>query len=165
MDSCSGKVKKLRKGRMVFEASGKNIRRMVLLAFLAQAFVAGAQTNIAPTGTASASSSQSGNGPANAIDNNTGTRWCAVNGNASQWLAVDLGANYSLCGTQVMWQNTAVYKYKVEVSTNNSTWTQVVNQTGNPASKQTFTDYFTAATGRYVRITATGLPSVMGKHL
>ena len=159
MDSCFGKVNTLKKGCMTFGSLSKNLRRMVLFAFLVQAFVAGAQTNMALTGTASSSSSQSGNGPANAIDNNTGTRWSASSGNANEWLKIDFGANYSICSTQVMWQYKAVYKYKIEISTDNSTWTQVVNQTTNSSSKQTFSDAFAAFIGRYVRITATGLPS------
>lgn len=95
----------------------------------------------------------------NAIDGSTSSLWTANTSNPNEWLMVDLGSTSTICCTEVMWQNTGVYKYKVEVSNDNASWTQVVNQTGNSASKQTFTDYFTQTTGRYVRITATGLPS------
>jgi len=58
-----------------------------------------------------------------------------------------------------MWQtNGVVYKYKIEVSSNGSTWTQVVDKTNNTSTNQTQIDTFSAS-GRYVRITVTGLQS------
>jgi hypothetical protein len=109
--------------------------------------------------TASASSSEASNPTARGNDGSTSTRWCANNGNLNHWWKVDLGANYNLTSSQVMWEfNNRVYKYRVEVSTNNSTWTTVVNKTNNTSTAQTQTDTF-SATARYVRITVTGLQS------
>ena len=48
-----------------------------------------AQTNLALNKTVTASSVQSGNGYANAVDSNTGTRWCASDGTVPQWLMVE----------------------------------------------------------------------------
>jgi hypothetical protein len=127
-----------------------------LVAFLV--FQSFGQTNVAINKTVTVSSVQTGNGAANAVDNNTGTRWCANGGTVPQWVMVDLGGNYSITGSEVMWEKTGVYKYKVETSSDNSTWTQRIDRTGNTGSQQTFTDPF-STTARYVRITATGIPS------
>jgi hypothetical protein len=71
---------------------------------------------------------------------------------------VDLGASHALTGSEVMWEFARNYKYKVEVSTDNATWTLVVDKTATTGTAQTQTDNFTA-TARYVRITVTGLPT------
>lgn len=89
-------------------------------------------------------------------DGNTSTLWCANDGNTNHWWKVDLDASKSITSTQVNWEATAVYKYKIEVSTDNTNWTLKVDKTGNTSSAQTQTDNFTA-TARYVRITVTGL--------
>jgi hypothetical protein len=115
-------------------------------------------SNLALGKTASADSSQSGNAASAGNDGSTTTRWCANDGNLNHWWKVDLGSSYSLKSTEVDWEMTKVYKYKIEVSSDNSTWTMAVNQTNNTASVSISKDTF-AATGRYVRITVTGLPS------
>jgi PKD repeat protein len=115
-------------------------------------------TNLALKKPATADSSQWGRSPAYGNDGNTATRWCAANGNLNHWWKVDLGAIYSLTGTEVMWEFARNYKYKVEVSTDNISWTLVVDKTKNTSSAQTQKDNFTA-TARYIRITVTGLPS------
>jgi PKD repeat protein/Leucine-rich repeat (LRR) protein len=117
-----------------------------------------AQTNVALSKPVTVSTVQSGNIASNAVDGNTSTRWCASSGSAPQWLMVDLGGSYSISRTEVMWEMTAAYKYKIETSSDNSTWTQRVDRTANTTSQQTFIDNF-SVTARYVRITATGLPS------
>jgi hypothetical protein len=108
--------------------------------------------------TASADSSEAANPAANGNDGNTGTRWCAADGNANHWWKVDLGASYALTGSEVMWEFARNYKYKVEVSTDNTTWTMASDKTASTNAAQTQTDSF-SATARYVRITATGLPT------
>lgn len=123
--------------------------------FVFQAFT---QTNIALNKTVTVSSVQSGNTAANAVDGNTGTRWCAVNGNVPQWLEVDLGAVYSITNSEVMWERNAVYKYQIETSVDQNNWTLKVDKNQNTNSQQTFYDQF-SATARYIKITATGLPS------
>jgi len=115
-----------------------------------------AATNIAQGKTASADSSETANPVARGNDGSTTTRWCAANGNTGHWWKVDLGASYALSGSEVMWEFARNYKYRVEVSSNNSTWTTVVNKTANTSTAQTQNDPFTA-TARYVRITVTGL--------
>jgi len=118
-------------------------------------------TNLAlnKTATASGEETSKGNTAAKGNDGNTSTRWCAANGNTGQWWKVDLGQNYSLTGTEVMWEFSGrVYKYKIEVSTDNTNWTLVVDRTNNTSTAQTQSHSF-SATARYVRITVTGLPA------
>lgn len=115
-------------------------------------------TNLALNKPATASSEETskGNTAAKGNDGSTSTRWCAANGNTGQWWKVDLGQNYSLTGAEVMWEFSRVYKYKIEVSTDNTNWTLVVDRTNNTSNAQTQTHSF-SATARYVRITVTGL--------
>jgi hypothetical protein len=113
--------------------------------------------NLAQGKTASADSSQTANPAANGNDGNTSTRWCANDANANHWWKVDLGASYALTGSQVMWEFAKNYKYKVEVSTDNTTWTMASDKTASTNAAQTQTDSF-SVTARYVRITVTTLP-------
>jgi len=111
--------------------------------------------NIAVGKTAS-SDSQQGNNPVQAgNDGNNDTRWCAIDGNAGHWWKVDLGENHSITGTEIYWEHESTYQYKIETSTDNSTWKIVANKTSNSISAQTMDDSF-SETGRYVRITITG---------
>jgi len=133
------------------------LRNTVIILFLFTLSAFG-QTNLALNKTVTASSTQSGNVNANAVDGNTGTRWCATDGTVPQWIKVDLGASYNLTSTEVMWEKTGAYKYKVETSPDNTVWTLRIDRTANTLSQQTFTDPF-SATARYVRITATAIPA------
>ncbi|HEY9061342.1 MAG TPA: discoidin domain-containing protein [Pseudobacteroides sp.] len=114
--------------------------------------------NIAVGKPASADSNQSiSNGTAQGNDNDGGTRWCAADSNLNHWWKVDLGGIYQLTGTQVVWEfGGRVYKYKIEVSNNDSSWTTVVDKGGNQSTLQAQSDNFNAS-GRYVRLTVTGL--------
>ena len=107
---------------------------------------------------ASADSSQSGHPASDGNDENVVTRWCANDGNTGHWWEVDLGGVYNLTGTVVYWEASGAYQYRIDVSTNNSSWVTVVNQTANTTPAGLMDDEFSAS-ARYVRITATGLPS------
>ena len=108
-------------------------------------------------GRASFASSQQAEHPTqNGNDGNSATRWCAENGSILQWWEVDLGAVAVITNTRVLWEQNSIYHYKIEVSPNNTNWTRMVNQTTNFSLAQVNSDNF-SATGRYVRITLTGL--------
>jgi alpha-L-rhamnosidase len=116
-------------------------------------------SNIALNKTASADSSQSGREPVYGNDGSTTTRWCAANSSTGHWWKVDLGSSRNITSSEVMWEKSGViYKYKVEVSTDNINWTLMVDKTNNTSTAQTQTDSFTA-TAQFVRITVTGLPA------
>ncbi len=90
-------------------------------------------------------------------DDDGGTRWCAGDSGLNHWWKVDLEDIYQITGTQVVWEfGGRVYKYKIEISNDDSTWTTVVDKSGNQSTLQVQSDNFNA-TARYVRITATGL--------
>ena len=107
--------------------------------------------------TADSEQTSAGNTANKGNDGNSTTRWSANDGRLNHWWKVDLGKSYTLTGTKVQFQYARNYRYKIEVSTNNITWTIVANQTANTSTAQTRLDSF-SATGRYVRITYTGLP-------
>jgi alpha-L-fucosidase len=117
------------------------------------------QENLAKGKPASASSAEAANPASGGNDDSASTRWCAANGNTGQWWQVDLGASYALNGSEVMWEfDGRVYQYRIEVSSNGTSWSTVVDKTGNTSSAQTQRDEFSAS-GRYVRLTVTGLPA------
>ena len=117
------------------------------------------RTNRALNQAASADSQQTGNAASNGNDGNAGTRWCANDSNLNHWWQVDLGGVYNLSGDEVLWEKSgAVYDYTVAVSLDNTTWTAVLDKSGNTSTAQDQVDAF-AASGRYVRITVTGLPA------
>jgi DNA-directed RNA polymerase subunit RPC12/RpoP len=116
----------------------------------------GSDNNLALNKPAFASTQEDQNPPQNGNDGNSTTRWCAVNGNVPQWWEVGLGAIAVITNTQVLWEHNSIYQYKIEVSPNNTNWTMAVNRTTNLTLAQANSDNF-SATGRYVRITFTGL--------
>jgi F5/8 type C domain/Glycosyl hydrolases family 43 len=95
--------------------------------------------------------------PSNGNDGHTASRWAGANGNAGHWWTVDLGKDYRLTNSIVMWEKLGiVYKYRIETSRNNSQWKTVVDRTNNTLITQTQGSDF-IDTARYVRITITGL--------
>jgi phosphodiesterase/alkaline phosphatase D-like protein len=116
--------------------------------------------NLALNKPATADSEQTsmGNTANKGNDGNSLTRWSANDGKLNHWWKVDLGAVYTLTGTKVMFQFARNYRYKIEVSTDNTVWTVVADQTKTTSTAQTRVNSFNAILGRYVRITYTFLP-------
>jgi len=115
-------------------------------------------TNLALGKTATASSYAGSEFlPANAADENNGTIWKASSYTYSQWLTVDLGASYSFkrCETEFQYPQVA-YKYKIEYSTNGTSWNIFVNRTTNTSWGPMIDSLASPVPGRYVRITITG---------
>ncbi|MCX5263123.1 alpha-L-fucosidase [Streptomyces sp. NBC_00199] len=111
------------------------------------------------TATADSQESSKGNTAAKAVDGETSTRWCADDGNTGHWLKVDLGSTRSLTGTRIAWElDRTNYRYKIEGSTDNSTWTVLVDSTATVSTSQVRTAAFRTQ-ARYVRVTVTGLPA------
>ncbi len=121
--------------------------------------VLGEAYNLAEYGTASADSAQADNPPSNGKDGNATTLWSANDGNTGHWWTVELDSSRNITyGTQVSWEKSDQYRYKIETSNDNTNWTLKVDKTDNTSTDQVQTDYFTD-TARYVRITVTGMPS------
>ncbi|WP_442952844.1 discoidin domain-containing protein [Paenibacillus sp. Soil522] len=123
-------------------------------------FPSPAPINLALNRPASASSSQGADPVSRGNDGSTSTRWSANDGNTGHWWTVDLGASKDITlGTQVMWEQIGkAYQYKIETSNDNVNWTLKVDKTNNTSTDQIQNDIF-KGTGRYVRITVTGLPT------
>ncbi|CAK7279398.1 discoidin domain-containing protein [Streptomyces misionensis] len=86
--------------------------------------------DLAQDATATASSSDTGMGPALAVDGSTTTRWAVAKGDrkrADSWLQVDLGAARSLDRVTVRWEAAAGRKYLVQGSTDGRTWTDLAS--------------------------------------
>jgi large repetitive protein len=115
-----------------------------------------ANPNIALNKTATASTNEAANTPAKAVDGNSTTRWAASSGALNEWLKVDLGSVSNITGSEVTWEQGINYKYKIEVSIDNSTWALKVDKTATTGTSQTVSDNFSAS-ARYVRITITGV--------
>ncbi len=113
-------------------------------------------SNIALGKPALASSEERVNPAQNANDGKIETRWCASSGAVPQWWQVDLGAAVTITNTQIIWEHCAVYKYRIEVSSNQINWTIVADKTADTIPAQASSDGFSAQ-GRYVRIVITGV--------
>ncbi|WP_460338214.1 alpha-L-fucosidase [Actinoallomurus acanthiterrae] len=114
---------------------------------------------VGKTATADSEETSHGNLAAKAVDGSTATRWCAADGNTGHWLKVDLGSTRALTGTRIAWEfDNTRYRYRIEGSTNGTTWTTLADLTGTTDTGQVQTATFTAQ-ARYVRVTVTGLPS------
>ncbi|MDD5184194.1 MAG: discoidin domain-containing protein [Paludibacter sp.] len=111
--------------------------------------------NIALGKTATADTYQPDNPTASGNDGNTSSRWCAIDGNTGHWWKVDLGKVSAITGSEIMWERTNAYQYKIETSIDNTVWKLVVNKAANTSSAQIMDDNFTD-NARYVRITITG---------
>jgi hypothetical protein len=137
----------------------KGIVLILVIAFLfviISGYTSAVDTLLSQGKPATASSFQAGNEVAKGNDGSLTTRWTASSATFPQWWKVDLGASNSLNRVDINWYNSSgrSYKYKIEVSTDNVSFTTVVDKTGNTTNGNT-SDSFTA-TGRYVRITVTG---------
>jgi DNA-directed RNA polymerase subunit RPC12/RpoP len=116
----------------------------------------GSDGNFALNKPASASSQEDQNPAQNGNDGNIETRWCAANGTVPQWWEIDLGGVITITNTEVTWEAVSIYQYQIEVSSDNTNWTRVVDKTSNLTVAKKNSDNF-SANGRYVRIVVTGL--------
>lgn len=106
--------------------------------------------NLALGKKAYASSLENSSYPAsNAFDGNTtGTRWSSQFSDP-QYIFVDLGAQYSLCQVQLIWESAYATAFNIDVSNDSITWTTVSSVTGNTSQVNTLS---ISATARYVRM-------------
>src|SRR6266700_708591 len=85
----------------------------------------------------------------NAVDNNSATSWYGPLAD-SAYLYVDLQQAYTVCQIVISWtSNGRAANYKIQTSTNTTSWTDIYTMTGNTATTNTLT---VNGTGRYIRI-------------
>ncbi len=119
-------------------------------------------TNAAQGRTATASSTENGGTPASAaVDGDVNTRWSSAISDP-QWLQVDLGASASVCKVVLDWETAYGSAFKIQVSDNASTWTDVYSTTTGTGGTQTLT---VSGTGRYVRMYGTARATQYGYSL
>ena len=110
--------------------------------------------------TATAGSSQSGQGPENALDGNEATlwhtQWSAGHNRADHWLMIDYGKEYMVDGfryqPRTLQTNGIITEYKIEVSTDGVTYTEAATGTwaGDNSWKMV---QFEPVKARYVKLT------------
>lgn len=111
-------------------------------------------TDIALNQSASATTSLSGFGPNYAFDGSNLTFWRSTN-NATQVLAVDLGALYNVAAVNMLFDVNYGINYNIDISADSVNWT-TVDSVQNNSAMNVFTN--SPGLGRYVRfsgITAT----------
>lgn len=100
--------------------------------------------------------------PGNATDGNTGSRWSSSFIDPS-WIEVDLGSVQTIDRTVLRWQDSYGVKYKIQVSTDNSTWQDVYTQNNGQGGTEDLR--FTATQARYVRMYGTQRATQFGYSL
>ncbi len=121
-------------------------------------------TNLALGKTAVASSIEgTGFEASNATDGNSATRWASTEGSNNEWIYVDLGSIQNINRVKLNWEAAYGKGYKIQVSTNSTTWTDAfTTTTGNGAIDDVT---FTAKSGRYVRVLGTARGTAYGYSL
>lgn len=133
-----------------------------LLAFV-PATPAGAASSLLSQGrTVTSSSEENAGAPAtSAVDGNDGTRWSSAFSDP-QWIKVDLGAPASVSQIVLKWEAAYATGYRIEFSTDNSTWTTAYSTTSGPGGTENLN---VSGTARYVRLTGTARATPYGYSL
>jgi hypothetical protein len=85
-----------------------------------------------------------------AVDGNPATRWASAEGADPQWIRVDLGTTVKISRVRIAWEAAYAKAYRVEVSSNGSTWTTIHSTTSGNGGTDDRTGL--DGTGRYVRV-------------
>ena len=96
-----------------------------------------------------------------ATDGNPGSRWSSLSSDP-QWLDVDLGAPQQICSVSILWETAYASAFQVQVSNDNSTWTNIYSTTTGTGGTTTFT---ASATDRYIRVYATARGTQFGDSI
>jgi hypothetical protein len=113
------------------------------------AATASCSTNLAFQRTATESSQENGSfPPGNAFDGNIETRWSS-GFTDNEYLEVDLGARYPLCSVEIFWEAAYATAYRIELSSDGTTWTTAASVSGNTDLHNTLT---ISGNARYVRM-------------
>ena len=111
---------------------------------------------------ATASSTENAGTPASAaVDGDATTRWSSSFSDP-QWLQVDLGASEPVCGVGLTWETAYATAFKIQVSDDGTTWTDVYSTTTGTGGTQNLT---VSGTGRFVRMYATARATAYGDSI
>ena len=107
------------------------------------------------------SSEATGHSGSLAADGDVATFWQAAEGDTNAWLRVDLERFVTVKQTKVTFPKAGNWRYRIELSEDgNSDWKLIVDQSQTASTEPVRNDPLsTAARGRFLRVTFTGLPS------
>jgi len=117
--------------------------------------------------TATASSTSGSNAASNVTDASTysnymSTKWTSESSDP-QWISIDLGSAMSVNRVIIKWDSEYAKAFKIQVSTDNTAWTDVFSTTS--AGQRCITDEtFATTTARYVRMNGTQRGSTSGGY-
>src|SRR6266568_1636857 len=112
---------------------------------------------------ATASSTENASFPASAaVDGDTATRWSSAFSDP-QWLQVDLGTSVSICRVVLTWEAAYGKAFRIQVSPDASTWTDIYSSTTTGTGGVQTIDV--TGTGRYVRMYGTTRATPYGYSL
>ncbi len=123
----------------------------------------GPPANVALNKSVTVSSEQASNPGSNLVDGDPDSRWSASG--FPQWVQVDLGSTHSISSTELVCFSDRAYQFIVEVSTNGSSYSTIVDRSSNTTpgtNSAPITDNFAAVDARYVKITVSGAASYTG---
>ena len=98
-----------------------------------------------------------------ATDGNSATRWASLEGNNNEWIYVDLGSSKSINRVKLNWEAAYGKSYKIQVSSNLTSWTDVYSTTTGNGAIDDIT--FTPQNGRYVRVQCSARGTTYGYSL
>ncbi|WP_328890369.1 discoidin domain-containing protein [Streptomyces sp. NBC_00316] len=133
-----------------------------LLAFVPAAPAGAAPALLSQGRTVTVSSEENAGTPAaSAVDGNDSTRWSSAFSDP-QWIKVDLGASASVSRIVLTWEAAYASGYRIEFSTDDTTWTTAYSTTTGPGGTETLN---VSGTARYVRLTGTTRATPYGYSL
>ncbi|WP_406099141.1 discoidin domain-containing protein [Streptomyces sp. NBC_01013] len=133
-----------------------------LLAFVPSTPASAAPSLLSQGRTVTTSSQESDGTPAaSAVDGDNGTRWSSAFSDP-QWIKVDLGSAASVSQIALKWEAAYAKSYRIEFSTDNSTWSTAYSTTTGPGGTETLN---VSGTARYVRLTGTARATQYGYSL
>ncbi|MCD9022425.1 glycoside hydrolase domain-containing protein [Cohnella silvisoli] len=123
------------------------MRNILLRTAAGQPFI----SDLAAGKTVTSSTQLAGSEAGYAVDSNSATKW-QTTAAGSQWIAVDLGAQYQVDAVKIKWGAPYAMSYKVQTSYNGTNWVDAAAITGGNGG-----DDFSGvnAKARYIRVNAT----------
>ncbi len=100
--------------------------------------------------------------PNKAVDGDLTTRWSSAFGDP-QWIYVDLGGTYAISEVVLRWENAYASAYRVQVSSDAASWTDIFSTTTGDGSVDDLTGL--SGSGRYVRMYGTTRATPYGYSL
>jgi F5/8 type C domain/Secretion system C-terminal sorting domain len=120
--------------------------------------------NLALNRPVTSSSSRGSNTGANVVDGSDGTRWESQFTN-SEWIYVDLGANYNIDTVVVNWESAYSSAYRIETSNDRTNWVTVYTNNTADGGLDVIDLNPTTVNGRYVRIFGTNRATQFGHSI